>query len=166
MNCDKAGNWNGYQEYPMSGNSCTLKWSSRNEICTTYCVCWGYQVSGLMVMMLTQIARHQGSIPIETLFFLFITHYLLVLSCKHTKCQPPSGSFEVLTLGLMHENWSGTNFGASQCISMGPCCYRLMLSVFIPLDMGTSGPTKRTNVTQTCLKAYILKSWDWDWNTL
>ena len=41
----------------------------------------------------------------------------------------PSGSFEVLTLGLMLGNGSGTDFGASQCIPMGPC--RLTLGVLI-----------------------------------
>ena len=111
-------------------------------------------------------SKTPGLNPYWDIIFLFINHYLLVLSCKHTKRQPPSSSFEVLTLGLMHENGSGTNFGASQCIPMGPCCCRLTLSVFIPLDMGTSGTTKRTYVPQNCLKAYILKSWDWDWNTL
>ena len=40
-----------------------------------------------------------------------------------------SGSFEVLTVG----NGSGTHFGASQCIPMGPC--RLTLGVIIPLAM-------------------------------
>ena len=43
-----------------------------------------------------------------------------------------SGSFEVLTLGLTLGNGSGTDFGASQCIPMGPC--RLTLGVFIPLE--------------------------------
>ena len=31
-----------------------------------------------------------------------------------------SSSFEVLTLGLTVGNVSGTDFGASQCIPMGP----------------------------------------------
>ena len=61
------------------------------------------------------------------------------LRYKHTERQASSGSFEVLTLGLTLGNGSGTNFGASQCIPMGPChCRRhwrccLTLSVFIPL---------------------------------
>ena len=28
---DKAQNWNGYKEYPTSGNSYILRWSSKNE---------------------------------------------------------------------------------------------------------------------------------------
>ena len=61
------------------------------------------------------------------------------LRYKHTERQASSGSFEVLTLGLTLGNGSGTNFGASQCIPMGPwhchwhwCCH-LTLGVFIPL---------------------------------
>ena len=42
----------------------------------------------------------------------------------------------------------------------------LTLGVFIPLDMGTSEPTKMTNVLQNCLKAYILKIWHSDWDIL
>ena len=47
------------------------------------------------------------------------------------------GSFSVLTHGLMLQNGSGTDFGASKCIPMGPCrchfCWRcrLKLGVFI-----------------------------------
>ena len=33
----------------------------------------------------------------------------------------PSGTFEVLMLGLILGNGSGTDFGVSQCIPMGPC---------------------------------------------
>ena len=46
----------------------------------------------------------------------------------------PSVSFEVLTLGLTLGNGSGTDFGASQCIPMGPCRCRLTLGVFIKLE--------------------------------
>ena len=42
-----------------------------------------------------------------------------------------SGSFEVLPLAMMLGNGSGTDFGASQCIPMGPC--RLTLGVVMPL---------------------------------
>ena len=37
----------------------------------------------------------------------------------------------MVTLGMTLGNRSGTDFGASQCIPMGPC--RLTLGVFIPL---------------------------------
>ena len=38
-----------------------------------YYVCWGHYASGLAVMLLAQIARHQGLIPIEVWFvFVFV----------------------------------------------------------------------------------------------
>ena len=54
-----------------------------------------------------------------------------------------SGSFEVLTLGLTLDNGSGTDFGASQSIPMGPCrCHcRLTLGVFMPLVLAAFTPT-------------------------
>ena len=50
-----------------------------------------------------------------------------------------SSSFEVLLLAMMLGNGSGTDFGASQCIPMGPyhltrrLMLRLTLSVVMPL---------------------------------
>ena len=43
------------------------------------------------------------------------------INTPSVKRQASSGSFEVMTLGLTLENGSGTDFGASQCIPMGPC---------------------------------------------
>ena len=71
--------------------------------------------------------------------------FLVALSYKHTERQASSvgGSFETLTLGLTLGNGSGTDFGASQCIPIGPCdcrcrwCWRwrLTLGVSIPLGL-------------------------------
>ena len=46
-----------------------------------------------------------------------------------------SGSFEVLLLAMTLGNGSGTHFGASQCIPIGPCrlTRHLTLSVVMPL---------------------------------
>ena len=46
-----------------------------------------------------------------------------------------SGSFEALPLAMMLGNGSGTYFGVSQCIPMGPCrlTLRLTLGVVMPL---------------------------------
>ena len=86
--------------------------------------------------------RFMGSIQIEVLHVsCFRLKYLLVV-CKKTGLKNSSifekissvsgsGSFEVLLLHLLLGNWSGTNFGASQCIPMGS--WRLTLGVFIPL---------------------------------
>ena len=55
-----------------------------------------------------------------------------------------SGSFEVLPLAMTLGNGSGTDFGASQCIPMGPCCLthrlplHLTLSVVMPLQCDTT----------------------------
>ena len=58
------------------------------------------------------------------------------LSHKHTERQRQR-HFEVVTLGLTLGNGYGTDFQASQCIPMGPCCCRLTrrltFGVFIPL---------------------------------
>ena len=63
-----------------------------------------------------------------------------VIGYKHTEHQR-SGSFEVLTLGLTLGNGSGTDFGASQCIPIGPwhCRCRLTLGVFAAIASGTEG---------------------------
>ena len=42
-----------------------------------------------------------------------------------------SGSFEVLLLAMMLGNGSGTHFGASQCIPMGPCRCRCHLTLSV-----------------------------------
>ena len=67
-----------------------------------------------------------------------MTNHNCFLSYNHTERQL-SGSFEVLTLGLTLGNGSGTNFGESQCIPMGPCrlTRRLTLSVVMPLTLIT-----------------------------
>ena len=63
----------------------------------------------------------------------------LAIPTPRVKHQAARGSFEVLTLGSTLGNGSGTDFGASQCIPMGPCRwrwrYRLTLGVFIPLEI-------------------------------
>ena len=46
-----------------------------------------------------------------------------------------SGSFDVLPLWLMLENGSGTDFGTSQCIPMGPYHCRSTLGVGIALEL-------------------------------
>ena len=66
-----------------------------------------------------------GNIRINLAISLSDTYYrtegeLEFLSYSHTERQR-SGSFEVLTLAMMLGNGSGTHFGASQCIPMGPC---------------------------------------------
>ena len=40
-----------------------------------------------------------------------------------------SGSFQVLPLAMMLGNGSVTDFGASQCIPMGPCCLTRRLTL-------------------------------------
>ena len=56
------------------------------------------------------------------------------LSYNRTERQR-SGSFEVLTLAMILGNGSGTHFGASQCIPMGPCRLTRRLSLSLTLDV-------------------------------
>ena len=50
----------------------------------------------------------------------------------------PSVSFELLPLAMMLRNGSRTDFGASQCIPMGPC--RLTQCLMLHLTLGVVMP--------------------------
>ena len=62
--------------------------------------------------------------------------YLVKTKGMNTPSGSGSGTFEVLTLGLTLGNGSGTDFGASQCIPMGPCRWRRRYRWRLTLGVG------------------------------
>ena len=72
-----------------------------------------------------------------------------------------SGSFKVLTLGLTLGNGSGTDFGASQWIPMGPCRCRLTLGVFIPLGTHCKRYRFWNRLMWAMTYRSVLNSWIW-----
>ena len=75
------------------------------------------------------------------LWFILLLTYVLATaetSEKGLAMNTPSISFELLPLAMMLRNGSGTDFGASQCIPMGPC--RLTQCLMLHLTLGVVMP--------------------------